>query len=60
MNNETRFVLAYELGSIFYNRSQMIARHVMNIHMNRGGDESGDVGELSLEKMKRYIAYCKG
>ena len=38
----------------------MIARHIMSIHMNRGGDESGDVGELSLEKMKRYIAYCKG
>ena len=41
----------------------MIAKHVMNIHMNRPNqmtDENGEaLGEISLDKMKRYIAYCK-
>ncbi|KAF8202944.1 MCM-domain-containing protein [Pholiota molesta] len=44
-------------------RDKMIAKHVMNIHMNRpnvNGDEDGNaVGEIPLEKMKAYIAYCK-
>ncbi|KAG6869157.1 hypothetical protein C0993_012256 [Termitomyces sp. T159_Od127] len=41
-------------------RDKTIAQHVMNIHMNRPNDESGEnVGELDLDKMKRYIAYCK-
>ncbi|KIY51314.1 MCM-domain-containing protein [Fistulina hepatica ATCC 64428] len=44
-------------------RDRTIAKHVMNIHMNRPNqpiDQNGEaVGELSLEKMKRYIAYCK-
>jgi DNA replication licensing factor MCM5 len=43
----------------YNDRLQTIARHVMNIHMNRGGEENGDVGELGLDKMKRFIAYCK-
>ena len=41
---------------------QLIAKHVMNIHMNRPNvsGETGDVeGEINLDKMKRYIAYCK-
>ena len=42
----------------------MIAKHVMNIHMNRptqNADENGDtLGEIDIDKMKRYIAYCKG
>ena len=41
---------------------QLIAKHVMNLHMNRpnAGGEAGDVeGEINLGKMKRYIAYCK-
>ena len=41
----------------------MIAKHVMNIHMNRpnqSADENGEaVGEIDIDKMKRYIAYCK-
>jgi len=41
----------------------MIAKHVMNIHMNRpniNGDEDGNaIGEIDLDKMKAYIAYCK-
>lgn len=35
----------------------------MNIHMNRPGqnaDENGEnVGEIDIDKMKRYISYCK-
>ena len=41
----------------------MIAKHVMNIHMNRPNhatDENGEaMGEIGLDKMKRFIAYCK-
>ena len=41
----------------------MIAKHVMNIHMNRAnpdGDVNGDVvGEIDIDKMKRFIAFCK-
>ncbi|THH17389.1 hypothetical protein EW146_g3400 [Bondarzewia mesenterica] len=44
-------------------RDRMIAKHVMNIHMNRpnqNADEHGDaVGEIDIDKMKRYISYCK-
>ncbi|KIM85493.1 hypothetical protein PILCRDRAFT_817522 [Piloderma croceum F 1598] len=44
-------------------RDKMIAKHVMNIHMNRpnqNADENGEaVGEIDIDKMKRYIAYCK-
>ncbi|VDB93515.1 unnamed protein product [Peniophora sp. CBMAI 1063] len=39
-------------------RDKMIAKHVMNIHMNRPNAEE-TVGEIDLDKMKRYIAYCK-
>ena len=35
----------------------------MNIHMNRpnaAADENGEVvGEIDIDKMKRYITYCK-
>lgn len=40
-------------------RDQSIARHVMNIHMNRINADTHEGGEISIEKMKRYIAYCK-
>ncbi|KAL5535173.1 MCM5 [Sanghuangporus sanghuang] len=44
-------------------RDRTIAKHVMNIHMNRSNDNSGEngetVGEIDIDKMKRYIAYCK-
>ncbi|GAA5825438.1 hypothetical protein JCM11251_006983 [Rhodosporidiobolus azoricus] len=39
-------------------RDATIAKHVMNIHMNRATD-AGAVGEIDIEKMKRYISYCK-
>ncbi|EIM83486.1 MCM-domain-containing protein [Stereum hirsutum FP-91666 SS1] len=44
-------------------RDRTIAKHVMNIHMNRpnqSADENGDaVGEIDIDKMKRFISYCK-
>ncbi|KAH9911436.1 ATP dependent DNA helicase [Epithele typhae] len=40
-------------------RDQMIAKHVMNIHMNRPNQNEEVVGEIDLEKMKRFIAFCK-
>ncbi|KAK7058325.1 minichromosome maintenance protein 5 [Paramarasmius palmivorus] len=42
-------------------RDKSIAKHVMNIHMNRATENAEQIpeGEISLEKMKRYIAYCK-
>ncbi|KAK4689763.1 DNA replication licensing factor MCM5, partial [Tremellales sp. Uapishka_1] len=39
-------------------RDRTIAKHVMNIHMNRQ-NENEVVGEIDIEKMKRYVAYCK-
>lgn len=42
---------------------QTIAKHVMNLHMNRpnqSANEDGDVvGEIDIDKMKRFISYCK-
>lgn len=38
-------------------RDLSIAKHVMNIHVNKTTKE--EVGEIPIEKMKRYIAYCK-
>ncbi|KAF8591962.1 MCM-domain-containing protein [Ramaria rubella] len=44
-------------------RDRIIAKHVMNIHMNRpnvNADENGEaIGEIDIDKMKRYIAFCK-
>ncbi|KAG0654141.1 minichromosome maintenance protein 5 [Rhodotorula mucilaginosa] len=39
-------------------RDATIAKHVMNIHMNRATDPAA-VGEIDIETMKRYISYCK-
>jgi DNA replication licensing factor MCM5 len=30
----------------------------MNIHMNRASENQA-VGEIDIDKMKRYVAYCK-
>lgn len=38
-------------------RDLSIAKHVMNIHVNKTSNE--DVGEIPIEVMKRYISYCK-
>ncbi|KAI9485967.1 MAG: MCM2/3/5 family-domain-containing protein [Benjaminiella poitrasii] len=39
-------------------RDMSIARHVLNVHMNRQTQEAV-LGEIDLEKMKAYINYCK-
>ncbi|ORY76848.1 MCM-domain-containing protein [Leucosporidium creatinivorum] len=39
-------------------RDRTIAHHVMNIHMNRASENQA-VGEIDIDKMKRYVAYCK-
>jgi DNA replication licensing factor MCM5 len=31
----------------------------MNIHMNRPNSNAEVVGEIDIDKMKRYISYCK-
>ena len=41
-------------------KDERIARHVMGIHMGgRGVDERDVQAEIGVEKMRRYIAYCK-
>jgi DNA replication licensing factor MCM5 len=40
-------------------RDERIARHVMGIHMGGRGVEEQVQAEISVEKMKRYISYCK-
>jgi DNA replication licensing factor MCM5 len=40
-------------------RDERIARHVMGIHMGGKGAEEHAEAEIPLEKMKRYISYCK-
>lgn len=37
---------------------QGIAKFIINLHMNRA-NETAVVGEIDIDKMKRYIAYCK-
>ncbi|KAI5475627.1 hypothetical protein MNV49_001088 [Pseudohyphozyma bogoriensis] len=39
-------------------RDRTIARHVMAIHMNRA-TQSQPVGEIDIDKMKRFVSYCK-
>lgn len=40
-------------------RDRTIARHVIGIHMNGASDQPDAEGEIDLQTMKRYIAYCK-
>ncbi len=40
-------------------RDQTLARHVINIHMNRADDAAQARGEFDMETMKRYVAYAK-
>lgn len=40
-------------------RDQTIAKHVMNIHMNRTNEVTEAVGDIPIDKMKRYISYCR-
>ncbi|KAI5816898.1 MCM2/3/5 family-domain-containing protein [Pyronema omphalodes] len=40
-------------------RDETIAHHVMNLHMNRMTEVDEVVGEIPMDKLKRYITYCK-
>ena len=40
-------------------QDERIAKHVMGIHMGEGGQEEQVEAEFSVEKMRRYIAFCK-
>ncbi|KAJ9371083.1 hypothetical protein DTO282F9_7584 [Paecilomyces variotii] len=40
-------------------RDERIARHVMGIHMGGRGVEEQVEAEIPVEKMRRYISYCK-
>ena len=40
-------------------RDIAIAKHVMNVHANGGSAEEQSEGEIPIEKMKRYIQYCR-
>jgi DNA replication licensing factor MCM5 len=39
-------------------RDESLARHVINVHINRKVHVVE--GEISTEKLKKYISYCKG
>ncbi|KAF2816581.1 DNA replication licensing factor mcm5 [Mytilinidion resinicola] len=40
-------------------RDEKMAKHVMNIHMGGRGAEDQVQAEIPVDKMKRYISYCK-
>ncbi|KAK4986674.1 minichromosome maintenance protein 5, partial [Elasticomyces elasticus] len=40
-------------------RDEKMAKHVMGIHMGTGGLQENVQAEIPVEKMKRYISYCK-
>ncbi|KXG49565.1 Mini-chromosome maintenance complex protein 5 [Penicillium griseofulvum] len=40
-------------------RDEMIARHVMGVHMGGRGVEEQVEAEIPVEQMKRYISYCR-
>lgn len=40
-------------------KDEKMAKHVMNIHMGGRGREEQAESEIPVEKMKRYVSYCK-
>jgi DNA replication licensing factor MCM5 len=63
-HNETRDKVSFfHFTDVDWPFLQTIAKHVLNIHMNRpnvNNDEDGNaVGEIDLDNMKAYIAYCR-
>jgi len=53
---DTIFIVKDEHDEV---RDIILAKHVMQVHMNAAADTAAE-GELSLEFMKKYIAYCRG
>ncbi|XP_014767470.1 DNA replication licensing factor mcm5-A [Octopus bimaculoides] len=41
------------------NRDVILAKHVMNVHLNSLQQKEKQEGELSIETLKKYIAYCR-
>ncbi|KEF63587.1 minichromosome maintenance protein 5 (cell division control protein 46) [Exophiala aquamarina CBS 119918] len=41
------------------NRDERIAKHVMSIHMGNRGVEEQAEAEIPVDKMKRYVRFCK-
>ncbi|CAI9718955.1 DNA replication licensing factor mcm5-like [Octopus vulgaris] len=41
------------------NRDVILAKHVMNVHLNSLQQTEKHEGELSIETLKKYIAYCR-
>jgi len=40
-------------------RDQTIAKHVLNIHMNRTNAVAGGDPDIDIQKMKSFISYCR-
>lgn len=40
-------------------RDRTIAKHVIGIHMHGASQQTEAEGEIDLQRMKRYIAYCR-
>ena len=40
-------------------KDERISKHVMGIHMDGRGTEEVAESEISVEKMRRYLTYCK-
>jgi len=40
-------------------RDEKIAKHVMNLQMGGRGNEDQAEAEISVDKMKRYVSYCR-
>ncbi len=60
MNSGIGYVRSHSPSVKSPNGYQTIAKHVMNIHMNRPNLNASEVaGEIDIDKMKRYISYCK-
>jgi len=53
---DTIFIVKDEHDEV---RDQTLAKHVMQVHMNAAADTAAE-GELSIDFMKKYIAYCRG
>lgn len=56
LDSESRLSMKGSVGSLLTTYPPL--HSVMNLHMNRATEQQA-VGEIDIEKMKRYITYCK-
>jgi DNA replication licensing factor MCM5 len=40
-------------------KDRLIARHVMNVHINATSGNSTEEGEIDIKTFKKYVAYCR-